>query len=417
MREKIKSMVHVLRNIRLFVAHLTEETRSGLRQQAVGRLRSASFDRQAIHDLASLILGGVNPAVNAYGTVGVIVPSCDRPHRLERALSSLAFQTRQPDRVVVVNDGRQRIDEIVTRFSGRLKIDLLATKNPYSGSSVARNIGLDRLDELDTSLIAFLDDDNLMWPRWLEQASAIFAADSMLDIVYGAQLRGDPRSTTDKNWFLVPFDLAQLQNGNFIDMNQIMQRSSKIRFNPCLLRYVDWDYVLRLIGNSPDRIVPVDAISSVYSTSSSDRISVDHWPPASMEMFTYWRRGETVPVANEHRTCSCCGYIGEFLPGLGSKRINAGCPKCGSLEYHRFLCLVAPLLRQFWIPATRPQANTTMIEITPSPATLPLRKMFGVATTIDADLRQMAEALIWWRLSPTCRCLPPPLMLPSPCMC
>jgi SAM-dependent methyltransferase len=85
-----------------------------------------------------------------------------------------------------------------------------------------------------------------------------------------------------------------------------------------------------------------------------------------------------------HHTCSCCGYVGEFLPGP-RQRPEASCPRCASLERHRFLLLVAPLLRRFWIPETRPHENTAMIEVAPSPATLPFRNLFGVATTVDAD--------------------------------
>jgi glycosyltransferase involved in cell wall biosynthesis len=92
----------------------------------------------------------------------------------------------------------------------------LATPEPYSGSSVARNIGL---ESLNTSYIAFLDDDNLMFPSWLEKAAGFLSKDEKIDILYGAQLRDDAQLTTVKNWFFEPFDFQRLKQGNFIDLN------------------------------------------------------------------------------------------------------------------------------------------------------------------------------------------------------
>ncbi|MDM0067680.1 glycosyltransferase [Variovorax sp. J31P207] len=343
--------------------------------------RTTAFDRQAIHDLGRRIFSSPPSEVTGPASVGVIVPSCDRPLTLERALSSLAIQTRKPNKVVVINDGREDVTQVVERFASSLNVATLKTATPRSGSSIARNMALDMLD---TSLVAFLDDDNLMWPRWIEEAAAFLETDSTIDIVYGAQLRDAEASTINKSWFLVPFDFEKLKEANFIDLNQVMHRASGVRFNQDLRRLVDWDYTLRLIDHSPDRIVPVNAIASIYSTSEPGRISVVHWPPDLGEIVGHRLRGETMVLPEGNRACSCCGYVGEFSPGPG-QRPKAQCPRCGSLERHRFLQLLAPLLRTLWIPETRPHARTRMIEVAPSHATLSFRRMFGVVTTVGAD--------------------------------
>lgn len=340
------------------------------------------FNRQALHDIASILFGG--PGISEHAgqdAVGLVIPTCDRPQSLRRALASVAAQSRRPDKVIVVNDGQERIENIVLEFSGRLAISVLHTGHPYSGPSAARNLALDMLD---TPLVAFLDDDNLMWPRWVERAAAFLESDPKIDIIYGVQLRDAEFSRTTKNWFLVPFDFEELKKGNYIDLNQLMHRKSVTRFDPLLKRLVDWDYVLRLIDSRPDRIVPVDAISSLYLASGFDRISVALWPPDNGRSIAEREGAAGAALPAGARVCSCCNFTGNFLPGPDG-RPNAGCPQCGSLERHRFLQLMGPLLRSRWVPETRPFERAALVEVAPSSATLPFRRLFGNSKTVDAD--------------------------------
>lgn len=351
--------------------------------QALRDLRADErFNRQALHDIASILFGGPETFDHAgQDAVGLVIPTCDRPQSLRRALASVAAQSRRPDKVIVVNDGQERIENIVGEFSGRLAISILRTEHPYSGPSVARNLALDMLD---TPLLAFLDDDNLMWPRWMERAAAFLESDPKIDIIYGVQLRDAEFSKTTKNWFLVPFDFEELKQGNYIDLNQLMHRRSATRFDPALKRLIDWDYVLRLIDSRPDRIVPVDAISSLYLASGFDRISVALWPPDLGSGIAEREGAAGAPLPVGACVCSCCNFTGKFLPGPDG-RPSAGCPQCGSLERHRFLQLMGPLLRGRWVPETRPFERTALVEVAPSSATLPFRRLFGNSKTVDAD--------------------------------
>lgn len=340
--------------------------------------RDAGWDRQALHDL---VCGTVGGSPDRVGRIGVVMPTCDRPAALERALQSLVLQTVRPEVVVVVNDGAADVQPVLDSFAGRLHIVSLRTQAVRSGSSAARNVGL---DVIDTPLVAFLDDDNLMWPRWLERAAQFLDSDPDLDIVYGVQLRDVERSSTDKRWFLEPFDLDRLAQGNFIDLNQVVHRASGIRFDRALRRLVDWDYVLRLIGDAPQRVAAVDAIASVYLVDEPDRISVGGWPPDLNEVMRHRRVGSVLALPGGHCACSCCGFTGNFLPGPGG-RPNAACPQCGSLERHRFLGLLGPIVRAHWLPQARPPHSATMLEVAPSSATAGLRGLYGRVLTIDAD--------------------------------
>ena len=340
---------------------------------------SEKFNRLALHDISSMLFGGLEaPDRAGQSPVGVVIPTCDRPENLKRALASVAAQSRRPDKVVVVNDGQESIKDIVEEFSNRLAIALLHTEHPYSGASTARNLGL---DALDTPLVSFLDDDNLMWPRWIERAVAFLDSDPKVDIIYGAQLRDVEFSSTAKNWFLVPFDFERLKRGNYVDLNQIMHRASAIRFDPALKRLIDWDYVLRLIGSSPDRIVPVDAISSVYSAAHSNRISLGYWPP-DLERNIAEREGAARSLRRPGSyVCSCCRFVGKFADGPDG-RPNVACPGCRAIERDRFLQLMGSFVRKVWVPQTRPPERATLIEVVPSHATLGFRHLFGISKSV-----------------------------------
>jgi Glycosyl transferase family 2 len=111
--------------------------------RAITRLETGTqFDRQAIHDIAHRIFGGGEPVNGEESSVGIVIPTCDRPDSLRRALNSIAAQSRKPNAIIVVNDGRADISAVMEEFSAQLKISAIKTAVPYSGASTARNLAL-----------------------------------------------------------------------------------------------------------------------------------------------------------------------------------------------------------------------------------------------------------------------------------
>lgn len=97
--------------------------------------------------------------------IAVIIPTCDRPHLLQRALASVAGQTRKPDEVIVVNDGSAEI----TSPSGVSGLSLVENVS-YSGASAARNTGA---SASNADVLAFLDDDDTWDPTYLKTCERI----------------------------------------------------------------------------------------------------------------------------------------------------------------------------------------------------------------------------------------------------
>jgi GT2 family glycosyltransferase len=109
--------------------------------------------------------------------ITVVVPTCDRGPLLERAIDSVLAQTHRPSRIIVVDNGEQ---QTTAHLTDRL-VEIIRTR-PRIGPGRARNIGAERAT---TPLVAFIDDDDLWMPGFLEQALAAFADDPSLAAVVG----------------------------------------------------------------------------------------------------------------------------------------------------------------------------------------------------------------------------------------
>ncbi len=110
--------------------------------------------------------GGVEEAGHPRPAVTVVVPVRGRPDLLSRCLASL----RDAAPVVVVDDGSEDPDAIagVCRDHGAR----LVVRGEPGGPAAARNDGL---AHVETELVAFVDSDCMVGPRWLEGLTWLFA--------------------------------------------------------------------------------------------------------------------------------------------------------------------------------------------------------------------------------------------------
>ena len=118
-------------------------------------------------------------------TVGVVVPTHNRKELLVRTLESLEKQARTPDAVVVVADGCSDGTEDLLRSRGGVAV--LTT--PGLGAAGARNAGW---RSLDVDVVAFIDDDCVAEPGWLQALASGFDTGEVA-LVQGRTLPdGDP---------------------------------------------------------------------------------------------------------------------------------------------------------------------------------------------------------------------------------
>jgi glycosyltransferase involved in cell wall biosynthesis len=104
-------------------------------------------------------------------TVTAVVPTCNRPVLLQRALRSIAAQEFPPIEIIVVDDGDEANGHLTRDAAEQSSLEgILVVANSHAkGASGARNTGGD----LATGeLLAFLDDDDEWLPAYLSQAVA-----------------------------------------------------------------------------------------------------------------------------------------------------------------------------------------------------------------------------------------------------
>ena len=122
--------------------------------------------------------------------VSAVVPTCDRPALLARALRSIAAQDTAPAEVIVVDDGSPLHAEAVRRSVGASQIpDIqLVTTARAAGPSGARNAGAARATG---DLLAFLDDDDEWLPAYLTETTRLVVAHGLDVVLTDLQYRYD----------------------------------------------------------------------------------------------------------------------------------------------------------------------------------------------------------------------------------
>jgi len=115
-------------------------------------------------------------------TISVVIPAKNRAELLSQTLRSIHEQTVPPDTVLVADDGSTDATADVARRAGAVWIP-----NPRGdwGPARARNAALERVD---TELVAFVDSDDLLLPRALEELRDRLEEEPAAPFAYGKAL-------------------------------------------------------------------------------------------------------------------------------------------------------------------------------------------------------------------------------------
>lgn len=116
--------------------------------------------------------------------VSVVVPSYNRPNALIDSLSSIKEQTYQNIEVIVVDDASEiPVEEVLDDAKISLSYPITIIRHDVNkGASAARNAGI---KQSEGKFIAFLDDDDLWYPRKIEaQVDRFRSTDDDIGVVY-----------------------------------------------------------------------------------------------------------------------------------------------------------------------------------------------------------------------------------------
>lgn len=197
--------------------------------------------------------------------ISVIISTYNRPKLLQRALDSVFAQTFQDFEVIVVDDHSDKIPDII--ISEKDKARFTAMRLPWNtGYAVRpRNVGImcARGD-----YIAYLDDDNVYLPNHLEVLyEAIIKHQA--DVVYGDRVykSNNPNETKFMGKQSYPYDLKQIEQGNYIDTSDIMHTIQAINdigyWDIFWERKGDWLLMTRF-GKAKKRIVHIPEVITEY---------------------------------------------------------------------------------------------------------------------------------------------------------
>ncbi|MEO2049153.1 MAG: glycosyltransferase family A protein [Pirellulales bacterium] len=130
-------------------------------------------------------------------TISVVIVTCDRREMLARCLNSLRYQSRMPDEVLVVDNGKKYfVKDLVLSVSGIPNIRYI--REPRSGIPFARNTGT---REARCDIVAFIDDDCSASHEWLQALEAPFLADPNVGVVGGRNISMQPEGNDIERYY------------------------------------------------------------------------------------------------------------------------------------------------------------------------------------------------------------------------
>jgi hypothetical protein len=202
--------------------------------------------------------------------VSVVLPTRDRSLLLTRAIESVQAQTHANWELLVVDDGSS--DDTPAAVGalavGDPRVRLLTSDG--AGDARARNVGL---DNARGEAIAYLDDDNRMFPIWLAAVAWALERHPGHDALYGARVHETISDSLPELQFEI-MDPAVLRTRNPLDTNVLAHRrgAREARWDEGLRVASDWELATRLAAAQPLLPLPVRAV--LYSTSVPGRVSL-----------------------------------------------------------------------------------------------------------------------------------------------
>lgn len=216
--------------------------------------------------------------------VSIIIPTFRRANYLERAVISALSQTYQNIEVIVVNDNNLETEDfkyVQTITESLCDTRVITISNDGNrGGGFARNNGF---KNSNGDFIAFLDDDDVYYPRKIEAQVNYLNNYSEFNACYTGNEYMYSRGTRK---YIKPIEgditipLVELKTRTAAGSSLMVTRSSfevTGGFNIELKRYQDWDFMLRFlkefkIGCVPEVLVSIDMSSRINVGTCEDVI-------------------------------------------------------------------------------------------------------------------------------------------------
>ncbi|MBP51931.1 MAG: glycosyl transferase [Opitutae bacterium] len=210
-------------------------------------------------------------------SISVVIPCLNRVIELQRALKSIYQQTKQPDQIIVVDDGsEQPLEPQISPFFP--KVEWLTQEN--RGVSSARNFGI---QNASGDWIALLDSDDEWTPEkleshiWIHQQKPDLLASHTNEIwIRNGNQVVPPKYLDKSNHELFQRSLTRClicPSSAFIHRSIFRKIGS---FDETLTACEDYDFWLRLLAEE-EKIELIDKKLTIKHGGHSDQLSATTW--------------------------------------------------------------------------------------------------------------------------------------------
>lgn len=175
--------------------------------------------------------------------ISVIIPVYNDQSGLISALSSIGEQTRQPDEVIVVDDGSEPavdISQLALSEAEGSPFDVQIVRQENRGAAAARNTGF---KASTGDFVIFWDADVTAVPNMLEKLENALLEHTQAAFSYCSHSFGSKKMPGQA------FDPVALKKANYIHTTSLIRRDAFPGFDESLKRFQDWDVWLSIAEN------------------------------------------------------------------------------------------------------------------------------------------------------------------------
>ncbi len=207
--------------------------------------------------------------------ISVIIPSYQHAATIEACLKSIFAQTRQPNEIIVVNDGStDGTDTILTPYRNRITI----IQQENQGGNAARNNGF---NASRGDLVIFCDADVIMRQDMLEKMEDVLLENPNTDFSYSGFRFGW------KSFRSFSFNADRLRQFNYIHTTSLIRRNVFPGFDPMIRRFQDWDVWLSMIGRGSVGVHIDEQL--FWITDDASRPGISQWRPSFLFQIPWHR--------------------------------------------------------------------------------------------------------------------------------
>ena len=196
--------------------------------------------------------------------ISVIISTYNRPKMLQRAVDSVLAQTFKDFELIIVDDHSKEPPKLNLPPDEKR---VIAMRLPYNTGYQVRpkNIGI---MIAKGQYIAYLDDDNVYLPNHLEVLYKAIKKHNA-DVVYGDRIykSNNPNEKRFMGKQSFPYDLSQIEQGNYVDTSDIMHTIQAINdvgfWDIFWERKGDWLLMVRF-GKAKKKIIHVPEVITEY---------------------------------------------------------------------------------------------------------------------------------------------------------